>query len=57
LQISSGAINVAEDHLEYLIKLCSQKLNPADIDENLIEIQQKSINDVIRELIKQVCKS
>ncbi len=57
MQISSGAINVAEEHFEYLIKLCSQKLNPAEIDENIIEIQQKSINDVIRELIKQVCKS
>jgi hypothetical protein len=33
-EISSGAINVAEDNLEYLIKLYSQKLNPVDVDES-----------------------
>ena len=54
-EISSGAINVAEDNLEYLIKLYSQKLNPVDVDESLIDIQQKAIYDLIRELIKQVC--
>jgi transformation/transcription domain-associated protein len=54
-EISSGAINVAEDNLEYLIKLYSQKLNPVDVDESLIDIQQKAIYELIRELIKQVC--
>ena len=53
-EISSGAINVAEENLEFLVKLFSQKLNPVDVDESFIDIQQKAIFDVLRELIRQV---
>ena len=54
-KISSGAINVAEETLEYLINIFSQKLNPSDVDGNLIDVQQKALGDVLRELIRQVC--
>ena len=53
-EISSGAINIAEENLEFLVKLFSQKLNPVDVDESFIDIQQKAIFDVLRELIRQV---
>jgi hypothetical protein len=57
-KISSGAIYVAQDTLEYLIKLCSNRINvgrECDLHNELYEIQQKSLNDVVRELIRQVC--
>jgi hypothetical protein len=53
LKISSGAISVAQDTLEYLVRQCSNRMNN-DLRSGLFEIQQKSLNDVTRELIRQV---
>ena len=67
-EISSGAIDVAQDNLEDLIRQCSIKLNPplnlsslsTEQNENfnqLVETQEKSLSDVIKELIRQVIVS
>ena len=70
-KISSGAIDVAEENLEDLVRICSSKLKQplndisdpnmtqqqkeqTDIFNQLVEIQQKSLSDVIKELIRQV---
>ncbi len=62
-KISSGAIDVAQENLEYLIRMCLFKLKQPQIfqtpnDETfysqLVELQQKAIADILKELIKLV---
>jgi transformation/transcription domain-associated protein len=59
-EISSGAIDIAEKNLEELITICCTKLPPS-LDENendlLYSGQQKFLNEVLKELIRQITSS
>ncbi|RNA03191.1 Transformation transcription domain-associated, partial [Brachionus plicatilis] len=65
-EISSGAINVAKDVLNNLVEVCFVKLDlisPNDktntniMITQLNELQQKTLNDVLKELVKQIVSS
>ncbi|CAF0709284.1 unnamed protein product [Brachionus calyciflorus] len=62
-EISSGAIDVAKETLDNLVKSCFIKLNFSQQNEQsnlavqLIELQQKTLNDVLKELVKQITSS
>ncbi len=60
-EISSGAIDVAESGLENLVKQCGSKLHQQNeqsaLLEQLVELQQKALGDVLKELIRQITSS
>jgi transformation/transcription domain-associated protein len=66
-EISSGAIDVSQKSIEDLVKFCASKLNKIETNtltqnelntyNQLVELQQKSLNEVIKELIRQLTSS
>jgi len=54
-QVSNGALDMAQDHLNEMLRLCSGPI-PSDsaADEELVAAQTKSISDVVHELVRQV---
>ena len=62
LKISSGAIDIAQENLGILINICLTKISqPSALSQEekvshqkLIELQQKNLNDIIKDLIRQV---
>ena len=55
-ELSSGVIDKAKENLEIIISACATSL-PEGASKDLIECQQKSMDEVIQELLKQLTNS
>ncbi|XP_074658755.1 transformation/transcription domain-associated protein-like [Tubulanus polymorphus] len=53
-EVSSGAVDMAKLNLEHMLTLCAKDLKNKDEDEELHAIREKSLHDVIHELVRQV---
>lgn len=53
-EVSSGAIDMAKNYLEKMLKICMTPLDRDCKNEELISTQKKAMYDVIHELVRQV---
>ena len=57
-EVSSGAVDMAKNNLEKMLRHCAKPIETQDMDEaaaaDLIAAQEKSIYDVTHELVRQV---
>ncbi|XP_058465654.1 transcription-associated protein 1 isoform X1 [Malaya genurostris] len=53
-EVSSGAIDMAKNYLEKMLKICMTPLDRDCKNEELITTQKKAMYDVIHELVRQV---
>ncbi|OTF73019.1 hypothetical protein BLA29_011908, partial [Euroglyphus maynei] len=53
--LSSGVIEMAKDNMETMIKICGLSLTPSQKD--LVDLQQKSMGEVVQELLRQITSS
>ena len=54
IQVSSGALDLAKENLEQMLRLCAAPIPADQATEELLTIQKKSLSDVTRELVRQV---
>lgn len=55
-EVSSGAVDMAKSNLEKMLVLCSSpiKLSSDASNHDLVEAQQKSLNEITQELVRQI---
>jgi transformation/transcription domain-associated protein len=53
-EVSSGAVDMAKSNLEKMLQLCAAPVGVADSEKELRQVQEKSLGDVIHELVRQV---
>ena len=57
-EVSSGAVDMAKNNLEKMLRHCAKPIDTADMEEtaaaDLVAAQEKSIYDVTHELVRQV---
>ncbi|XP_063882780.1 transformation/transcription domain-associated protein-like isoform X6 [Scylla paramamosain] len=53
-EVSSGAVDMAKNNLERMLRVCASPLEGENNTEEMKQIQNKSLHDVTHELVRQV---
>ncbi|XP_045594313.1 transformation/transcription domain-associated protein isoform X4 [Procambarus clarkii] len=53
-EVSSGAVDMAKNNLERMLRVCGAPLEGENSTEDMRQIQNKSLHDVTHELVRQV---
>lgn len=53
-EVSSGAVDMAKNNLERMLRVCASPLEGENSTEDMKQIQNKSLHDVTHELVRQV---